>query len=32
MLDWIVTSIFSRGYNEYGEIVTTIEPWMYLLV
>ncbi len=29
MLDWIVKSIFSKDYNDYGEIVTVIKPWMF---
>ncbi len=29
MLDWLVKSIFKEDYNDYGEVVTFIEPWMF---
>lgn len=29
MFDWLVKSIFKEGFNDYGEIVTIIEPWMF---
>ena len=29
MLDWLVKSIFKEGFNDYGEVVTIIEPWMF---
>lgn len=29
MLDLLVKSIFPKDYNDYGEIVTVIEPWMF---
>ncbi|MBQ4509932.1 MAG: DUF4956 domain-containing protein [Clostridia bacterium] len=29
MLEWIVKSIFDKGYDDFGEPMTIIKPWMF---